>query len=478
MKKGSSIRSKITILYAIMLVIMVSITFALFRYVSYAVLKKTVKSYLVTSVESNIDKIRYREDYVELMKQDLDNLFIEFGDGYLEIDDDFLDEMNNSSCALYTEDGELLYGKNPVAYDKKNNGFDTPKIYELESDGIKYLVYDRKLVGEDFKGLWIRGVVPIKDTMEDINEITKVFVIIIPIVIVICIIIGFIIAAGMVHPINKLIDSTKEINDGNDLSERINVGKGRDEVHQLADSYNKMLDRLESSFESEKQFTSDVSHELRTPLSVINAQLDILDNDSNLSDYQKAEEVIKRQSRRMTILVDDMLMYTRLDRGSSVYVKDVVDLSTIYKDIAMDMSYIRLQNITLESNIEEGIKVYGHEHLLGRILQNLIDNAYKYGKQNGHIYVSLNRLEDTNKVILTVRDDGKGIKKEEQEHIFDRFYRTDKSRSREQGEVSGSGLGLSMVKKIVEYHEGEVEVVSEPEIGSTFTVRFPSLEDR
>ena len=280
-------------------------------------------------------------------------------------------------------------------------------------------------------------------------------------------------ASGMVKPIRKLIENMKEIRNGDDLSSRIDVGNGSDEVYELADNYNEMLDRLEYSFEKEKQFTSDASHELRTPVSVINAQLDLLDDKSTIEEYREAEAVIRRQSRRMTTLIEDMLCFSRLDNGSDMYPKYKFDFSALCKSIAEDMKLIGFKRINLEFEIEDKISICGSEKLLTRMVQNLIDNAYKYGKENGNIKVTLIKEKD-NICVLNVSDDGLGIKEEDKEHIFDRFYRADKSRSN-RNKTSGNGLGLSMVKKIAQYHDGSVTVDSEYGKGSNFKVSLICL---
>ena len=239
-----------------------------------------------------------------------------------------------------------------------------------------------------------------------------------------------------------------------------------DEVGKLATVFNRMLDRLQHSFDSERQFTSDASHELRTPTSVILAQTDyILEKDRPAEEYKEALEVVQKQGRKMNTLIADMLDYTRMDQGAERYPFETVDLSALTAETADQMALLGTRGIQLTSDVDDGVMVNGNALLLSRLLQNLISNAYRYGKDDGHIAVSLK--QGPGDVQLAVSDDGIGIPTAEQIRIFDRFYRADSSRSTE-----GTGLGLSMVKRIAELHGATLELESEEGVGSTFRVFF------
>ena len=245
-----------------------------------------------------------------------------------------------------------------------------------------------------------------------------------------------------------------------------------------------MISRLEQAFEAERRFTSDASHELRTPMSVIMAQTELtLEQEREKEEYKAALEVIHRQGSRMNRLIENMLDYTRLEQRTGEYPLDTSNLSEQVSAICEDMKLIRNKEITLTYQVEPGVTIRGNALLLGRMLQNLIDNAYKYGKEQGHIRVILQsnwkdeleewiRPEQSAKkyVLLTVEDDGIGISQSAQEKIFERFYREDVSRSNHS--VQGYGLGLSMVKKIAELHQATICVQCEEGVGSIFIVIF------
>ena len=228
-----------------------------------------------------------------------------------------------------------------------------------------------------------------------------------------------------------------------------------------------MLDRLESSFEAERRFTADASHELRTPTAVILAQTEYsLERDRSPEEYRDALQTVQKQGRRMSVLIDDMLNYTRLEQSPERYPFTVLDLSWLTQEAAEEFAMLGVRGIVIETEIEPGVCISGNAMLLSRLLRNLLSNAIRYGRENGCVRVGLRSAAE--KAVLSVSDDGIGVAPEEQEKIFERFYRADTSRS-----VQGTGLGLPMVKRIAQLHGGTVELESEVGRGSTFRVIFP-----
>lgn len=497
MKKRSirnSITARITLWFSAVIIVIVTLIFLIFRIVSASVLQKTVREYLLSVVGENTDKIRYLDDREEADPKDRDDVFIRYGEGWLEIDDDFLDRVYEVESALYTTGGKMLYGKNPIARQMDGEPFTTSRVYDKEVNGIRYYVYDRKQSGEQLEDLWIRGVVAIDAAQMQLESIGRSTVLFVPILLFLGIAGGFLIAQRMLMPLRRIEEAASEISRGTDLARRIEIGGREDEIHDLADAFNGMLDRLERSFEAEQRFTSDASHELRTPMSVILAQTELaLEKERSGEDYRRAIRVIERQGRRMSALISSMLDYTRLEMHAERYPFEVIDFSALTRSVAEDMALLQVRGIAVAVCVEEGILVSGSSILLERLLQNLIDNAYKYGKEGGHTEVRLLlagededpaeacaagasvQTETSGKTaLLAVRDDGPGIPQEHLGKIFDRFYRADPSRS---ANVPGSGLGLSMVQKIAVMHGGSVEVRSEPGEGTAFYVRIPYVDN-
>lgn len=489
-RRRRSMTVHITLWFTIMLALIVVLTFQIFRFVSASILTKTIREYLLSSVEENCDKIQYLVSLEDADPNDFDDFYIRFEEGWLEVDDDFLDEINDVQSALYTENGRMLYGKNPIAKDMQDIKFSDSRIYEFsDSSGIRYYVYDRKVRGENLEGLWIRGIVPLSTEERQLNDIFRSAMIFVPVLMFVGIAGSFFSIRRALSPIIRIQQVASEITRGTDLKRRIEIGDVDREIYELSFSFNSMLDRLEHSFEAEQQFTSDASHELRTPTSVIMAQAEFaLERERSPEEYRSALKVITRQGRRMNALIGSMLDYTRLELRPENYPLERLDFSELTEMTADDMSMLGFNNIEVEADVEQDIYVNGNRLLLERVVQNLIDNAYKYGKENGHINVQLKRCEvaDDNPseefhfaphqehmiqvAVLSVKDDGIGISDEDQARIFERFFRGDPSRNA--SKAFGAGLGLAMVKKIVEIHGGRIEVSSKVGEGTVFTVHF------
>ncbi len=464
MMKNKSIRFKMILWFSLILLLMVGVTFLAVRLASGMVLRGTIRDYLISTVEENVDKIKYVQEQGDPGA----NIYIQYKDGFLEIDMDFLDVVNDVHTALYAADGTMLYGENPLSRQTVAIPFTESYTWHMDVENTRYDLYDRRLNIhlEDGELLWIRGIVPETNSAAQLRDITRMSLILLPILLVLAMFSGYLLADRLLSPIRKIESTAARISKGDDLKQRIDVGNSNDEVGRLAQVFNHMLDRLSRSFEAERQFTSDASHELRTPTSVILAQCEYtLDRARSVEEYQEALQVIHKQSRRMRSLIGDMLDYTRMDQKSERYPMEDVDLSQLVCEATEQLRLIGTGSISLSEHIAPEIHVQGNRMLLTRLVQNLLSNACRYGKENGHVRVALSR--DAESVRLSVQDDGIGIAKEEQERIFDRFYRSDASRS-----IQGTGLGLSMVKKIAELHGAEVLLESEPDMGSTFQIVF------
>ena len=466
--RNRSIRFKLTLWFFLMLLLTAVLTFFAVRLASEIVLRGTVRNYLIGMIEENTNKIAYikSEDKPD---SSISNIYIEYDSGFLEIDDDFLDKVNDVYAALYNSDGTMIYGENPLEKYMSNIGFSSTKLWSDTINDEDFDIYDRQLSIETPEGekLWIRGIVSRTNSVSQLNEISRISLFVIPSLLLILMVIIYFLIGKLLAPLKNIEVTAEQISEGYDLKRRIDVGENRDEVSHLAEMFNGMLDRLERAFNTERQFTSDASHELRTPTSVIMTQAEYtLEKERTVEEYIDAMEVISKQSKRMNALLGDMLDYTRMDQKSERYEMERLDFSRLVTEVSDQMTLLGEKNIQLTVNVEPWLKVNGNEILLTRMVQNLISNAYRYGVQDGSITVKLNK-EDNN-VRLSIIDDGIGISEEDQEKIFDRFYQSDASRS-----IQGTGLGLSMVKKIVELHKGEISVDSEKDKGSVFTVTIP-----
>ncbi len=467
MKKSMSVRTKITLWFSAVLAVMVALTFLVILSVGRTVVQRIVKDNLIELVEDNVGEVEYHASVNDAEEDSDRNHYIPYQNEVLEIDNDFLDEVNGITAALYTKEGELLYGENPAAALPSAVELEDGNFHSVSVRGAEYFVFDRQLTGDGLEGLWLRGVVSKHQEDDKLSAVASLSLVGMPLLLFFAIAGGYIIAGRALRPIKQITAAATEIGNGRDLKKRIAIGPGNDELHRLANTFDEMFERLDRSFEAEQQFTSDASHELRTPVSVIRAQCEYtLEKDRSPEEYREALEVISRQSGKMSRLVEDMLSLTRLERKAENYPLEPLDFSALVKSLSEDLALLREKNIVLTCEAEEGIKVNGNHELLSRLLTNLVGNAYRYGHENGHIYISLRRQEGSAR--LVVDDDGIGISPEQADKIFDRFYQADSSRSNQ-----GTGLGLSMAQEIARIHGGSITVESNLGKGSKFIFKIP-----
>jgi heavy metal sensor kinase len=280
---------------------------------------------------------------------------------------------------------------------------------------------------------------------------------------------GYVLAGRSLAGLDRMADQARRIS-GNNLETRLEIGEAAAELTMLAGAFNELLSRLDQSFETMRRFVADAAHELRTPIAIIRGEADVaLEHPRSAETYRDTLAVIQDESRRLTRLVDDLLNLARADAGhvrlslQDFYISDVV------AECCRSMySLAAAKSITLEHNAPEDVTFRGDEELLRRLLLNLLDNAIRYTPPGGRVTATLEAAEY--ELRLSVADTGAGIPPETAPYIFDRFFRGDKARARQNG---GFGLGLAIVKWVAESHRGEVQVVSTPGKGSTFTVTLP-----
>ena len=276
------------------------------------------------------------------------------------------------------------------------------------------------------------------------------------------------IADIIVKPITRLTKATKELSKGN-YSVRVNY-VGDDEISQLNQGFNQMAQQLAKQEEIRQKFISDISHEFQTPLTAIQGFANILkEEDLPKEQRQKYADIILFQSKRLSTLSKNMLQLTLLER------EDVELEFTTYSIVEqLDRVISTQENQAILKDIEiqfeqprKDIMIYGDEQRLEQVWINLISNAIKYTDNGGLVTVSVKKT--ARDVEVSIEDTGHGMSKEVISHIFERFYREEKARS-----VEGNGLGLSIVKSIVDLHHGNIDVISQVDVGSTFIVRLPS----
>jgi len=270
-----------------------------------------------------------------------------------------------------------------------------------------------------------------------------------------------------IKPINEISATAAKISAG-DLSQRINVAEAESELGQLASVLNSTFARLETAFAQQKQFASDAAHELRTPVSVILTQTQTaLNRERDAASYKQTVEACQRAAQRMRKLIESLLALARFDAGQEILKRQPFDFSkTIYDcaELVSPLADERGVKISVES---ESIEIIGDSERLAQVVTNLLTNAIQYNRAEGEVRVKLESQADL--AVLTVADTGQGIAAENLPQVFGRFFRADSSRTG----AGNSGLGLAITKAIVEAHGGTIEVSSEENSGTTFTVRLP-----
>ena len=242
--------------------------------------------------------------------------------------------------------------------------------------------------------------------------------------------------------------------------------RGPREMRRLSAAFDRMFARLEKSFDAERQFTSDASHELRTPITVILAECDRAKRKAcTRGDFLESVGVIEQQSEHMSQLVQALLGLTRMEHGTDKYPIKRMDLSALVCSCCEECPPPPGSHAEVELDIQPDIQAACNAGLMSRVVVNLLQNAYKYGGEQVRVRVSLHENAD-GKAVLRVADDGPGIAPEDQDKVWQRFWQADPSR----GEDGGSGLGLAMVKEIVQLHGGSVGLESTPGKGSIFSV--------
>lgn len=275
----------------------------------------------------------------------------------------------------------------------------------------------------------------------------------------------YIVAGRSLRPIRNLSKTIAVISEDN-LQERIPEENRNDEVGMLGHSFNIMLDRLEGSFLRQKRFSANVAHELKTPIATINAGIQVLnlEKEPTIAEYREALETTARNVNRLRAIVDNLMNLFEEQIELSI---TSVDLQEIFTSIIHELRPI-LDQKKIATDFRCGLKnVYGNQVLLYRALFNLVENAVKYNKEGGKISIETKEENGVGQIIIA--DTGHGIPADELQQIFEPFYRVNKSRSRKTG---GAGLGLSIVKAVIEKHGWEITVISELEQGSTFTITF------
>jgi two-component system, OmpR family, heavy metal sensor histidine kinase CusS len=335
---------------------------------------------------------------------------------------------------------------------------------------LRVLVRELSANGNTYR---IQVAAPMDDFYDALNRFKWVVLLLSPLLLVLASGGGYWLSRRALAPVDQITRAAQKINSHN-LSQRLEVPQSRDELQRLSETLNGMLERLESAFNRITQFTADASHELRTPLALMRTTTEVsLRTSQTVSEYRDAQSQVLEELEKTSSLVEKLMLLARADAGVETLQRVPVNLADCLREACNDGRILAAaKQIMFRENIPPStLVVEGDSHALHRLFLILIDNAVKYTPSGGSIVVSLDKTD--NVAVAEFRDTGIGIAAEDQPHIFDRFYRADKARSREFG---GVGLGLSIARWVAEAHAGSIAVESFLGDGSVFRVRLPLLQ--
>jgi heavy metal sensor kinase len=356
-----------------------------------------------------------------------------------------------------------------------SRAFDAPAAVRLASDakesaysipGARAAVCRFTFNGRAYLAV---AVEPLDAIEADLAAIRRAMFLALPLILAVAGAGGYWFATRGMAPLDAMAAQARRIT-GSNLDARLQIGDASEELTALAESFNELLGRLDQSFENMRRFVADASHELRTPVAVIRGEADVaLANERSAAEYKESLAIILDESQRLSRLVDDLLNLARADAGRVKLQAQQFYWNDLLAECCRSVqSLAGARRIDLECRCAADAPFFGDEELLRRMTLNLLDNAIRYTPPGGKVLAELEAREEG--VRIRISDTGIGIGPEAAEHVFERFFRADKARSRGNG---GFGLGLAIVKWIAESHRGAVELASRPGAGSTFTVTLP-----
>jgi heavy metal sensor kinase len=458
-----SFRFQLTVWY----VALFSLLFVLFSVFLYGLLSKDLRTRLDQSLtsEANTASALLEDELVE-----------EKGDVHLAATEAVAGLRLHGSRVAILSGSRLLASSGPVSQQESDAVVAqaarsaSPDLVlalpRLGPNGARAATHRLETLGRDFL---IFSIAPLDSIAADLGVVRRVIFLALPLLLGLAGIGGYLLATYSLAPLNWMAEQAREIT-GSNLNTRLDIGNAAEELAVLAASFNELLSRLDQSFESMRRFVADASHELRTPIAVIRGEADVaLSHDRGAAEYKESLAIVLDESRRLSRLVDDLLNLARADAGRVKLQVQEFYFNDLMAECCRSMQTLASAgDIALECRSAEDVPFRGDEGLLRRLLINLLDNAIRYTPPGGKVSAVLEA--DAARVRIRISDTGVGIPPEAAPRVFERFYRADRARSRQDG---GFGLGLSIVKWIAESHNGAVELTGNSGPGTTFTVTLP-----
>jgi heavy metal sensor kinase len=387
---------------------------------------------------------------------------------------DELKEHENVLCVVYGPDGTVFERTTELAADSvpppPRGAAGSPRLRDLALPAVgrqRVLEAPVRLGDRDFTVLLMTSL---KDVDRELAELLAVLLTAGPLALALAGGLSYLLARTALAPVEQLRSQTREVT-AERLDRRLPVANPHDELGRLAETINAMIARLERSFAEVRRFTADASHELRTPLAAIRTEAEVaLRNPLTVEDHRQLLGSILEECGRLTELTDQLLALARADAGLTRPAREPLDLAALVGETAETMRPLaEAKGVRLRVVQDGAVPVCGDPTRLRQVFFNLLDNAIKYTPEGGEVEAGAGHRDRA--AVAVVRDTGVGIPADHLPHVFDRFYRVDKARSRAEG---GTGLGLSIAKSVVEAHGGRIELASTPGRGTTCTVRLPA----
>ncbi|HUK17811.1 MAG TPA: heavy metal sensor histidine kinase [Bryobacteraceae bacterium] len=337
---------------------------------------------------------------------------------------------------------------------------------KLGKHGERAALLDATARGQTVLVLALADLDPVAASLAEVRQLLWLAM---PLLVALAALGGYWLASRGLAPVGWMAEQARRIT-GSNLDTRLDIGHASHELETLAASFNELLGRLDQSFQGMRRFVADASHELRTPIAIIRGEADVaLSRERAPAEYRASLAIVLDETRRLSRLVDDLLNLARADAGHVRLRMEDFYFNDLMAECCRSVQPLaHARSIHLECQAAGDVAFRGDQDLLRRLVVNLLDNAIRYTPRGGKVSAALEG--EGPQLRIAISDTGCGIAAEAAPHVFERFYRADKGRSREDG---GFGLGLAIVKWIAESHRGSVDLLSQPGAGSTFTVRLP-----
>jgi len=416
-------------------------------------------------LESHADRLQAEVDQ-RIRKNQLSSL--------IELTGSMSEDLSPVRLQLFNPSGRLVFSDSALATSKIpfNRSYlsKLPLIENLSIHGQMYRCLWSVIQLPDRKSYVLQVALPLTQIRKNLEHLRILFAVSIPLAIFATALATYLIIRQAFRPMTAMIGTAQKISATN-LDRRLEVPQSKDEVKMLAETLNEMIGRLDSSFQSQRQFIADASHELRTPLTIVNSELEFTLRNAKEDSIREGIEISLSEIDRLTRMVEGLLLLAKIDSDQMPMVIEAVRVDELLVESVRLMGMLAArEKISVDLHIDEAVELKADKDKLRRAIVNVLDNAIRYSNDGGKISVQLEILNGgARKACIIIRDNGIGVSEEDMPKIFDRFYRGEEPRSSSEG----SGLGLAITRELVELNCGSIDLSSQVNKGTTVRMEFP-----